>query len=319
MNDISYIDYAVRDYEEELNAIIEKHKHWLEADCEDWQNMRARLSYVVCNKLDFNGADLRGADIRDAEFNNCNMDAADFTDAIFHNVRFINCSLNDSIFDQTALSGCSFLRSLAVCASFNKAHIQESGFDKMDLGRTSFAEALIHTTDFQSVDLSMADFYRASFRDTNMEKSNLRCTFEKADMSGLKFQSCNFEGIMLKDAINVPYIPMTCPETGSFIGYKKAIGGVIIELEIPGDAKRSSANGRKCRCNKAYVRAIYKRNNIGEWTEITEARSKFDPNFVYKVGEMVKVDNFDENRWNECAPGIHFFISKQEAIDYGRW
>jgi len=305
--------------QEELNAIIEKHKHWLESDCEDWQNMRAKLSDVFCSKLDFQDANLRGAVIWDVSFIGCNMDGADFTSATFHDVRFDNCSLNDSIFDQTSLNFCSFTRSLADCASFIKAHIQESSFVKMDLGRTSFSEALIHTTVFQSVNLTMADFYRASFRDTNMEKSSLICKFEKADMSGLKFQSCLVEGIMLKDATNIPYIPMTCPETGSFIGYKKALGGVIIELEIPGDAKRSSATGRKCRCNKAYVRAIYKRNNIGKWIEITEAHSTFDVTFMYKVGEMVKVDNFDENRWNECAPGIHFFISKQEAIDYGRW
>ena len=24
----------------------------------------------------------------------------------------------------------------------------------------------------------------------------------------------------------------------------------------------------------------------------------------------------DENRWKECARGIHFFINRQEAIDY---
>ena len=25
---------------------------------------------------------------------------------------------------------------------------------------------------------------------------------------------------------------------------------------------------------------------------------------------------FDTNRWNECAPGIHFFITRQEAVNY---
>ena len=36
----------------------------------------------------------------------------------------------------------------------------------------------------------------------------------------------------------------------------------------------------------------------------------------YKVGEDVLPDSFDENRWNEYSHGIHFFINKQEAIDY---
>lgn len=29
-----------------------------------------------------------------------------------------------------------------------------------------------------------------------------------------------------------------------------------------------------------------------------------------------EVADFDENRWNECAPGIHFFITRDEAVRY---
>ena len=35
-----------------------------------------------------------------------------------------------------------------------------------------------------------------------------------------------------------------------------------------------------------------------------------------ELNATVEVDNFCENRWNECAPGIHFFINRQEAINY---
>ena len=35
---------------------------------------------------------------------------------------------------------------------------------------------------------------------------------------------------------------------------------------------------------------------------------------LYKVGEMVYPDSFNEDRWNECSNGIHFFINKQDAI-----
>ena len=46
------------------------------------------------------------------------------------------------------------------------------------------------------------------------------------------------------------------------------------------------------------------------------AYSRYDISFVYKIGETIQVDNFEENRFVECAPGIHFFINKQEAIEY---
>lgn len=44
--------------------------------------------------------------------------------------------------------------------------------------------------------------------------------------------------------------------------------------------------------------------------------SDYDSSFIYKVGTIVSVGNFDMNRWNECAPGIHFFITRDEAVKY---
>lgn len=44
--------------------------------------------------------------------------------------------------------------------------------------------------------------------------------------------------------------------------------------------------------------------------------SSHDPDFTYKKGETVHVEDFDTNRWNECAPGIHFFITRAEAVAY---
>ena len=77
---------------------------------------------------------------------------------------------------------------------------------------------------------------------------------------------------------------------------------------------RSSATGRKCRCSKAKVVSIT--NPDGSNAEETSAISGWDSKFIYSVGEIVEVKDFDTNRWNECAPGIHFFITRQEAIDY---
>ena len=106
--------------------------------------------------------------------------------------------------------------------------------------------------------------------------------------------------------------PFACPEKGSFIGWKKCRDNLIVELEICADAKRSSATGRKCRCDKAKVLSV----TTPEGAAVDHATSGFDCNFIYHVGDIVSVDNFDDNRWNECAPGIHFFISRQEAVDY---
>ena len=117
----------------------------------------------------------------------------------------------------------------------------------------------------------------------------------------------------LRDAKNVPFVPYACPDFGIFIGFKKASGHIVV-LEIPEDAKRLSATGRKCRCDKAKVLSI--QNIDGTEADIKKVTSDYDLKFVYKVGDIVKVDDFDEDRWNECSTGIHFFINRQEAVEY---
>lgn len=137
----------------------------------------------------------------------------------------------------------------------------------------------------------------------NGEKHEKRANLSGADLSGAN----------LSRAKNVPYTPMACQDEGEFIGWKKCRYDRIVKLEIPEDAKRSSASGRKCRCDKAEVLEI---TSIDGKEKYTEAASDRDVDFVYKVGEMVSVDDFCENRWEECAAGIHFFMNRQEAIDY---
>ena len=105
---------------------------------------------------------------------------------------------------------------------------------------------------------------------------------------------------------------MACPEEGSFIAYKKA-RNCLVKLLILEDSKRSSATTAKCRCDKAKVLDI---EDIDTGEKINKMRSEFDGDFIYTVGEIVKVDDFDEDRWNECSTGIHFFMNKENAINY---
>ena len=95
---------------------------------------------------------------------------------------------------------------------------------------------------------------------------------------------------------------------GDLIGWKKCQKGVLVKLLIPADAKRSNAFGRKCRAEFAKVLEV-----IGGKVGI----SAHDSNFRYEVGETVKPQRaFDENWMEECASGIHFFITRIEAENY---
>lgn len=143
----------------------------------------------------------------------------------------------------------------------------------------------------------------------------MKATLRYANLSNADLRNADLSNADLLEAKNL-YVPYSCPDFGSFIGWKKARwkdDEVIVMLEIPEDAKRLSATGRKCRCDKAKVIRI---TNIDGTEECKTAYSTYDTSFTYKVGVTVSVDNFDENRWDECSTGIHFFINRQEAVNY---
>ena len=131
-----------------------------------------------------------------------------------------------------------------------------------------------------------------------------------AVLYGAKLRGADLYGADLREAIGTY---MACPTDGSFIGWKKA-SEYIVKLQIPEDARRSSAGGEKCRCDKAYVVEI--QNADGTKADIETIHSTHDANFVYTVGATVEVSDFDGDRWNECAPGIHFFIDRRAAVEY---
>ena len=195
--------------QEQINKILEGHRHWINEDCEGWETMRADFSCCELNQTDLSGANLSEANLRGANLRGANLRGANLSDA----------------------------------------------------------------------DLCGADLCEAN----------------------------------LRGAKKVPYIPMVCPEEGEFIGWKKA-SGKIVKLRIPEDALRSSSTTRKCRCNKAEVIEIY--NIDGTIADERIIKSSYDSSFTYEVGKTVEVQDFDTNRWEECARGIHFFINRQEAINY---
>ena len=183
------------------------------------------------------------------------------------------------------------------------------------------SNANLRGINLSNVDLTGANLEDANLRGATLVHTDLRCTtliradLTSANLSNANLSSANLSNADLKDIktnIHTIGYNLACPEKGSFIGYKKA-GGCLIELLILEDAKRSSATTAKCRCDKAKVLDI---ENIETGKKVNEVRSSYDSNFIYKVGEIIHVDNFDNNRWNECSTGIHFFVNKENAINY---
>ena len=204
-------------------------------------------------------------------------------------------------------------------ANLSRAELYGANLSRAELSGANLSGAELSGANLYGAELYGANLYGAELYGANLSRANLYganlygAELSGANLSGANLYGAELYGANLSRAKNVPYMPMACPDEGEFIGWKKCRNGRIVRLKILEDAKRSSATGRKCRCDKAEVLEI---TSIDGTEKYTEAVSDRDADFAYKVGGMVSVDDFCENRWEECAAGIHFFMNRKEAVDY---
>lgn len=178
-----------------------------------------------------------------------------------------------------------FTESTMISVNFTEANLKYGVFADCDLTNAVFCGEVLAYADLQRAELSGADINHAILTES-----------------------------LLSGAKNVPDIPYACRKTGSFIAYKAVTHGNIAKLEIPADARRVSATGKICRCDKAKALQILNQN--GKDAGVREAESIYHPGFCYEVGEIISVPDFDEDRWHECSEGIHFFIEFDDAAKY---
>ncbi len=178
----------------------------------------------------------------------------------------------------------------------------------MTLEAESLSDANLSGADLRGAYLS-----DANLRDANLSGADLRGAYlsdanlRGADLRGAYLSDANLRDANLSGAVHSERtfgIALNCPEEGAFVAFKKCQGRVV-KLLIPEDARRSSATTYKCRASKALCLEIE-----GGLTEIPSDR---DSNFIYRTGQVVEVEDFDDNRWNECSAGVHFFMSREMA------
>ena len=262
---------------EELSRTLEAHKHYLKQDCEGWENMRADLNGVNLMRADLRGADLRGADVRGADLRNADLGGADLMSADIGGVNLMSANL----------SGAYLMRAYLMSANLGGANLINADIRNADLRGANLRNADLRGTDLGGVDLGGA----------YLSGANL----SGADIRNVKYNE------------RTAFFALICPEEGDFIAWKK-VGEVIVKLRIPAEAKRSSATTRKCRCEFAEVLELqnldgtpYKHDGVVNDNYVET---------IYKVGEIVRPDSWDDDRWNECSHGIHFFITRYEAVRY---
>jgi hypothetical protein len=146
--------------------------------------------------------------------------------------------------------------------------------------------------------LSYANLYGANLYGANLSGANLR----GANLSYANLYGANLSGADLSDCKGLAF---QIPQEGELIVYKRVRGGVC-KLRVPPEAKRTATPvGRKCRA---------------EWVEVLEAPENgeglHDSRVIYRAGEIVRPDKYDDDIRIECTHGIHFFLTREEAEAY---
>ena len=228
-------------------------------------------------RADLSDADLGGADLSGAYLRGANLRGAN-------------------------LSGANLL-----CANLRGANLRGADLSSADLSGANLRSAYLRGANLRGADLRGADLSSADLRGANLSGANLRSAdLRSADLSGANL-------INVKYNERTAFFALACPEEGDFIAWKK-VNNVIVKLKVPAEAKRSSATTRKCRCEFAEVLEL--QNLDGTTYKDDKVVNNNYVETIYKVGKIVSSDSFDDNRWNECSHGIHFFITRDEAVKY---
>ena len=175
------------------------------------------------------------------------------------------------------------------------ADISGADFSGLDCQWWDMKNVRLDGCDFEGATIANGKFENCSFVGANFRNAGLQgADLRNADLTGIDLRGGNvysawLEGARLDGIIqdeSTRYFRLRCPETGAFIGYKKCYEDRVTITSF--DFTQSH-----------------------DW-----AVSLVDENFAYKKGEWIYPDRFTEDRWVESTYGIHFWMSREEAIAY---
>ena len=146
-------------------------------------------------------------------------------------------------------------------------------------------------------------------KNNTVKETVVKAVKSGADLTRADLRVADLTGADLK---KIKHHFQIIPDEGSFIAWK-ALSNGIAKLEIPARARRHNSLGsRKCRASYVKTLEIWD----CEGNPIKEGVGRHDNKTVYKVGRLTKPEKYDPNPLVECSGGIHFFVTKQEALDW---
>ena len=300
------------------------------ADLSEADLRYADLSWMDLRSVNLSGANLCGAILCGSNLERANLSHANLNSSNLVQTGFQYANIESARLTNANLWSSDLSHANLYCVNLEMANLSNARLDYATLSNADLKFTLMYNVNLRSARLDNVKAYAAVFNGSSLTNADL-CNsdlsfadFSFADLRGANLNCADFSNAVLvhthmRDAEHIDKqlrsVTTILPE-GDLIGWKKAYrdnDDVLVKLLIPSDAKRSNALSRKCRCNKAKVLDIIK-INTGE--HVTQCHSDYDCEFIYEVGKVVVEPRFDKNPWRECSYGIHFFITKEEALNY---
>ena len=209
------------------------------------------------------------------------------------------------------------------CTDLRNADLSGANLNNADLRNADLSGANLRSANLYNANLSYANLYFADLRNADLNYASLcymdlsGANLNNANLSYADLRGTNLHYTNLSNA-NLCSIKLDKKEMirkGKIINKKtfvyKKCQGKIVKLELQIGSIVFSINNKKCRTNKAKVISIDGNNKKG-----LQIESDYDNNFIYEVGKIVEVPNFNLMYNVECASGIHFFWTKNKAKKY---
>lgn len=211
--------------------------------------------------------------------------------------------IEESAIKDTDLEGYNLTNITFNLCSFENCNLAGADFSGSSISGTLFRECPMHACRFVNTNMT-----EAIFRDIDLSDSDL----SGANLYAAVLEDTNLDGIIVDE--NTKWYKQVPPEDGAFIAWKCCSELRVVQLLVPRDARRVSATRETCRCDKAKVLSI---KSIDETISYDWAQSTVDPDFYYERGKWVEPANgFEPDRWKDSSRGIHFFMEREQCIEY---
>jgi uncharacterized protein YjbI with pentapeptide repeats len=287
---------------EELLEVLRQHSLWY---YDNSKGSRANLYGADLGGANLYRANLRSADLRSADLGGADLGGADLRSANLGGANLYGANLYGADLRSADLGG----------ADLRSANLRSADLGGANLRSANLRSADLRSADLRSANLRSADLGGADLRSADLRSADLRSAdLRSADLGGADLRSADLSGLESPLSPNQIAQFRIVPEIGGFYGFKKVQpDNTVLKLFIPDDAKRLNSFGsRKCRASKVKVVEVIQNDGIKSVSEVFHSPNN-TVKLEYKIGQEVSVNDFCEDLAKECAAGIHFFLTYEEA------